>query len=186
MFHLVGGSLFPSLAFVLPRNALLTALGVVTASFIVWEVGRFVNPHIGLWSRRHLAPLLKEEEAQRVTGATCLLAASLITFLVYEKAIAMTALYFLSLGDPVAAAAGGTFGKRRVFNKSWEGTLAMLLTCLTVGLLLSSSSLALRPLLAVVGAVSASVVELLPLPWDDNLTIPLISATTMALSAHYW
>ncbi len=39
------------------------------------------------------------------------------------------------------------------------------------------------PLVAIVGAVSATTVELLPIPIDDNLTIPLFSAGMMTLAA---
>ena len=41
----------------------------------------------------------------------------------------------------------------------------------------------ISPLLIFPGAVAATVAELLPLPWDDNLTVPLIAAAVMAVCA---
>jgi len=39
---------------------------------------------------------------------------------------------------------------------------------------------------AIVGAVSAAIVELLPIPVDDNFTIPLSSVGIMTLAALYF
>jgi dolichol kinase len=38
----------------------------------------------------------------------------------------------------------------------------------------------------IVGAVAPTMVELLPIPTDDNLTIPIFSAGIMTLAAHYF
>ena len=43
----------------------------------------------------------------------------------------------------------------------------------------------LKDKVAIAGAISATLVELLPIPVDDKLTIPLFSAGIMVLTTFY-
>ena len=86
----------------------------------------------------------------------------------------------------LATVIGEKFGRRIVFNKSLEGSLACLVLCLVIGIVMSRISSAMVLPVAIVGAVSATVVELLPIPIDDNLTIPLFSAGMMTLAMLYF
>ena len=182
LFHLLGGSLFPALAFFVSRDALLTALGGVAGLLLVMEIGRFVFPQANRWFIAHFAFFLKAEESQQPTGSTYLLLSILLVFLVFEKSIAITSLFFLAIGDPVAAVIGENFGRRRFFHRSLEGSLAFFLCSIAVGMLLTRTSLEIGPSLVLVGAVAASVIEFLPVPLNDNLTVPLFSALAMALA----
>ena len=130
----------------------------------------------------HLGIILKSEEGFRPTGSTYLLLASLIVFLLFEKYVAIASLLFLSIGDLMATVIGEKFGKRRVFNKSLEGSLACLVSCLLIGMVMTWVGPVMVLPVAIVGAVAATLVELLPIPADDNLTIPIFSAGVMTLA----
>jgi len=132
--------------------------------------------------------LLKKGEGFRLTGSTYLLVSSLAVFLLFEKYIAITSLLFLSIGDLMAAVIGEKFciGKRIVFNKSLEGSLACLASCLLIGALLTRIISTITASIAIVGTIMATVAGLLPVPVDDNLTIPLFSAGIMTLAAFYF
>ena len=186
LWHLVGGSFFPILALFIPKGILLIILGTMTGLFVAWEIVRFASPSVNRWMMLHLGVILKKEEGFRLTGSTYLLVSSLAVFLLFEKYIAITSLLFLSIGDLMAAVIGEKFGKRIVFNKSLEGSLACLASCLLIGLVMTRVSPAIVLPVAIVGAVSATTVELLPIPIDDNLTIPLFSAGIMTLAAFYF
>ena len=180
LWHLLGGSFFPVVALFIPKGILLITLGVITAIFFAWEVVRFNVPGVNRWMMSHLGAILKEEERFRPTGTTYLLLASLAVFLLFDKYVATTSLLFVSIGDLMATVIGEKYGRQVVFsNKTLEGSLACLATCLLIGMLITRVSPSMVLPVAVVGAVSATIVELLPIPIDDNLTIPLFSAGIM-------
>ncbi len=125
--------------------------------------------------------LLKEAESRKVTGATYFVLSALAAFLLFDQSAAIAALLFLSLGDPVAALVGRRAPGIRFFGKSPVGTLAMVLVGMGIAGVLSGAGVADRHWGLFVGAVAAGVVELLPVPLDDNVTIPLVSGGVMAL-----
>ena len=186
LWHLIGGSFFPVLALFVPKGILLIILGAMTAIFVVWEAVRFSVPRVNRWTVSHLRVILKGEERFRLTGTTYLLFSSLAVFLLFDKYVAIASLLFLSIGDLMATVIGEKYGRRIVFNKSMEGSFACLASCLLIGVLMTRISSAMVLPVAIVGAVSATIVELLPIPIDDNLTIPLFSAGIMSLAALYF
>jgi len=125
--------------------------------------------------------LLKETESRKVTGATYFILAALAAFLLFDESIAVAALLFLSLGDPAAALVGRRAPGIRFFGKSPIGTLAMVLVASGIAGVLSAAGVGDRHWGLYVGAVSAGMTELLPLPVDDNVTIPLVSGGVMTL-----
>ncbi|MBI2079201.1 hypothetical protein HYT84_00425 [Candidatus Micrarchaeota archaeon] len=82
----------------------------------------------------------------------------------------------LGIGDAVSTIIGLLYGKNKLFynpKKSVEGTLAFFAASLV-------SYLFIGPLSLVLAAISA-LVESLPVPLDDNLTIPLIATAILYL-----
>lgn len=185
LWHLCGGLFFPVLAFFLPREALLWSLGIITAVFMVWEIARLTSSSVNRWMVSHLGFILKGREYSCLTGTTWLLLSSLAVFLFFDKYVAITALLFVAVGDLVAAVVGGRYTKRRIFNKSLAGSLACFLSCLLIGLVMTKVSPSMVLPVVTAGAVTATVIELLPAPADDNLTIPVFSAGIMALTAFH-
>ena len=126
-----------------------------------------------------LSPLLKDTEDRRITGATYIAFSALTCFLVFDKSIAIVALFFLALGDPIAALVGSRMGGFRVFGKSPMGTLAFVAVAIGVAGILSAANVVSFHWGLVAGAAIAALIELTPSPLDDNLTIPLISGAAM-------
>ena len=163
-----------------------------TGFLVTGEVARRVFPTLNQLFLTHLAVLLKSGEAQQITGATFLAAGSLITLVLFSTEIAALALMFLALGDPVAALVGSRFGRLRTSSffsfgqarrqsKSLEGTLAFLAVALGLVAVFWGAKVFDNYWPAVLGAVVAAVVESLPLPIDDNFSVPLASAVVMSL-----
>ncbi len=176
----MGGSFFAVLAFFVSGNALLIAIGAVTAAFILWEALRFAIPEVNRWVVLYLSPLLKDEERYRPTGSTYMLIATLLVFLLFDEYLAIAAVLFMSIGDPIASVVGETWGKRRLWGKTLEGSGGCLLACLAIGMLPATVG-TISPLVIIVGAIAATAIELLPLHINDNFTMPLGSAGVMAL-----
>ena len=117
------------------------------------------------------------EQKGHLTGATWVLIGSLISILIFTKYVAIIALIFMSLGDTAAGLIGQKFGKHKVGNKTWEGFLAGLIICIIVAI-----NFPFLPLkISLVGALVAMIMELLPIPLDDNFKIPLGSGAIMMM-----
>ena len=117
------------------------------------------------------------EQRGHLTGATWVIIGSLISILIFTKHVAIIALIFMSLGDTAAGLIGQKFGKHKVGNKTWEGFLAGLIICFIVAI-----NFPFLPLkISLVGALVAMIMELLPIPLDDNFKIPLGSGAIMMM-----
>jgi glycerol-3-phosphate acyltransferase PlsY len=181
LFHLFGGLSLAIIGFSLPQMFLVILLSLATFTFLALELVRLKTPAI---NRRFLAlfqPLLREKEAAHLTGASYILIAALISFLVFPKDIAVLSLSFLAVGDAVAGIVGEQVGGRRLFGKTLVGDFACLIACLAVGVIFHYAGLAIPLLAALAGSLSATIMEALPLPIDDNLTIPLFAGIVMTL-----
>jgi len=99
---------------------------------------------------------------------------------IFPRPIAAAALGFTVLGDSFAALVGKAWGRHRFFGKTFEGTAAGLIACLLWSWFLVATGFLTWPV-ALAGALVASLVEMLPIPLDDNLGITLFSGYVMKL-----
>jgi len=93
--------------------------------------------------------------------------------------VAAAAICFLAFGDVAASAVGERYGNLKIGEKSLEGTLAFIIAAAGSGLLLSMAGIALPTGIILLGTFVAAGVELLPLPVNDNLVIPLAAGGVM-------
>ena len=160
---------------------MVVLLSALSGAALVVEGLRLLIPGL---NRRLLARfrlLLKESEERRITGATYVVVAALAAFLLFDKPVAVAAVFFLAVGDPVAALVGTRIGGPRVFGKSPFGTLAFFGAALAVAGALAAGGVVSFGAAVVVGAAAAAVVEMLPLGVDDNVTVPLVGGAAMTL-----
>lgn len=125
--------------------------------------------------RHFFGELLRNHEEVSLLGSTYLLIACLLSIHLFPKPIAVLALAFLIVGDTMAAIVGKWLGRTRIFDKTLEGSLACLVTCYLLTLLVPEVPFRV----AVIGALTATVFELLPIPLDDNFRIPLSAGFAM-------
>lgn len=170
----------PLLAWYLPRplatvllgGALLIALLIeFSRTWVRWARYRFLKR-----TRR----LLRAHERKRWTGATYLAAAYFLVFLLFPKPVAVAGMLYSGLGDAAAGMVGKRWGRHRLASgKSWEGFGAALLINFAAGSLVPGISLGV----AGFGALAAALLEVAPLPLDDNLRTTLGGAAAVALAA---
>ena len=128
--------------------------------------------------RHFFGELLRNHEDARLLGSTYLLIACLLTIHLFPKPVAVLALSFLILGDTVAAIVGKSMGTIRLLG--WK--IARRQRRLLCGLLRPDVLPARDPVpVGLVGALIATVFELLPIPLDDNFRIPLSAGFAMEL-----
>ena len=181
LFHLFAGSSVPLAGIFLPTVPMLAAVGALALASLILDLARFRLAGLNRLFLTWLAPLLKPVEARRITGATYLLAAGFAAFLVFDQAIAVSAMLFLSLGDPAAAVVGSRTPGPRLFGKSPGGSLALVAVCWLVVLVLVQAGVVQYHWGLPAAALIAGLVELTPVPVDDNLTIPLVSGAAMQI-----
>ena len=117
-----------------------------------------------------------------MTGTVPYLLGVGLSLLFYRVEIATAAICFLAFGDVAATTVGERFGKTKISGaKSLEGTLAFFIAASSSGFLLALANIHLMSGIILAGALAAAVVELLPLPLNDNLIIPLASGGMMEL-----
>lgn len=181
LFHIFGGLSVPIAALFLPRMVLLLSLGVATLIFLAFEFLRLRASAINKWFFLYFGSLLRETEGSRLTGTSYMLIASLVALVAFERDIAVLALSFLAVGDAMATIVGKQIGKMRFLGKTVEGDLACFISCVATGLVFYYAGLDIRLLVILVGSSAAAIVEALPLPINDNLTVPLLAGLTMTL-----
>ena len=101
----------------------------------------------------------------------------LFTLLVFPFPASAAAIAIFALGDSTASIFGGLIGKRLPYNKgkTLEGSLSGFVFAFLAGCLFVS------PWIALAGAAVAMFVEYLPLPINDNVVIPIVTAAFLTL-----
>jgi dolichol kinase len=157
----------------------LLLIGLVLVAITI-DVARLHERRVRQFFRSFFGELLREHERFNLLGSTYLLLAALLAVELFPRPMAAAAIGFTVVGDAAAALVGRAIGRTRFFGKTLEGALGGLVACLAWGgFLLVSGFLPWNVVL--IGALVASLVELLPIPLDDNLGITLFSGYAMKL-----
>jgi dolichol kinase len=165
----------------LSRSTVVITLGILVLLELALELARFAVPYVNRWFFRIFNPFVRETEATSATGALYMLIASFLAYLAFETYIAMLAIAFLAVGDAIGAIVGHTVGRTRSLKKTLEGDMACFLSCIVVGFIFYFAGLVNDMTLIVVGSVSATVIEAIPLPVNDNFMMPLFSGFVMSV-----
>ncbi len=156
-----------------------TALAVLLPLFLcllLVDLLRHIHPAVAsLFQKYFFGRVLREGEKATLMGSTYFLFSSILTILLFPKLISIVSLLILILSDTAAALVGKGIGRIPIFKKTLEGAMAFFFSSLLIvwvypNLDRFSGSLA---------ALGATVIEILPIPLDDNLTIPLVAGTLM-------
>ena len=179
LFHLSVGSTIPIAGIFVNNDVMVWALALLAGGSLAVDLARFNLDWLNRQFLRWLAPLLKEDEASHITGATYMVIAALFAFLLFGKDVAVPVMFFLSMGDPAAAVIGRRMPGPRILGKSPGGTAAFVAVAAGAAAVLVGAGAIENHWAIWVGAAVAGLVELASLPPDDNLTIPLIAGAAM-------
>ena len=161
------------------KHALRDLLLAATVVSIGIELLRLHEPRVKMYFRQFFGNLIRRHEKRALLGSTYLLIAALVSVMIFPKEICVAALGALILGDTAAALVGKSIGRVHIFGsrKTLEGSFA----CLVVSFLFAWKVTLLPWDVALVGAVVATLFEILPLPLDDNFAVPLSAGFAMIL-----
>ena len=156
----------------------LKILSLITLCFIVIDISRHFVPLIKSIFSFFFNKMLREHELKgKLTGATWVMIASCVSITLFSKPVAILSLVYMSLGDTAAGLIGQKYGKHRIGNKTWEGFVAGLIVCIIIAINYDM----LPKYIALSGALVAMIMEIMPIPLDDNFKIPLGSGGIMMM-----
>jgi len=172
----IGYSIVPFIyLFFADKNFIVIATGVLSVLMIAIDLGRRKIQWLGNLYMTILGKILRGHEQGTspalFTGGTYIVLSSFICFLMFEKHVAIAAMLITTFCDTAAALYGKHFGKIKVFDKTIEGSIVFFLAGLVVlyfmGLLTGQFLL-----IGVLALFITTIMELLPIQFDDNVVIP--------------
>ncbi len=181
VYHLAGGIGLLSVYFVLNRDRALLFYAGFFLLVLTLDLIRLNVPSMNRIILTKFSSFIRSNEEHRLTGTAPYVLGIGLSLYLYRVDIAAAAVCFLAFGDVAATTIGERYGRTKIGDKSLEGSVAFVAAAVSAGLLLPLAGIAVVPGVILFGAIVAAGVELLPLPVNDNLVIPLVSGGAMAL-----
>jgi len=182
LYHVLGGVGLLSLYYVMGRDKALLFYGLFFLIVIAADIARLKVPAINRFVFTRFGNFIRESEKNKLTGTPPYVLGIGLSLFLYSHEIATAAICFLAFGDVAATTIGERYGKTRIGDKSMEGTIAFAIAAMIVGFVLVSASMNLPITVIMIGAIISAGVELIPLPLNDNLVIPVVSGGVMELA----
>jgi len=167
------------LGYRIEKPSFMLLMSVLIAIFLVLDLVRLSHRRVQRFFHDEFKfKMFKEAERKRLSSMTLFLLGVTLSYLFFENGLAIAACSFLILGDLAAKIIGMNFGKRKLFHKTVEGTLAHLVLCIYTAYVLHVMNFV--PLgVGMLGAIAATICEALPLAINDNVSVPLFSGIVM-------
>jgi phytol kinase len=138
-----------------------------------------------LWQRglKRFSVTLRPEETDgpfTLSGAPWMLVSAILAALMFGHIIAGMGLMILMISDTLAALIGRKWGRHKLKDKSWEGTLAFAVSAIIIvfgyGYFINGLGDVIFVIPALLAVLATTITELYSknLGLDDNLTIPLV------------
>ena len=182
LYHLFGGLGLLGLYYLLGRHSALICYGILFVIVLAVDLARLRIPAFNQLIFTRFGSFIREGERYKLTGTAPYVLGIALSLYAFSLEVATAAICFLAFGDVSATTVGERYGRTKIGEKSLEGTIAFTAAALLSALLLSAIGVHLMTGVIILGAVVAAVVELLPLPVNDNLAIPLIAGGAMELA----
>lgn len=154
-----------------PRGPLAALLLALLGVALAVELGRARSERVRAHFARATGALLRPHEHRRWAGATWLLAAFALALLLFPPAVAVAAMWAVSVGDASAAIVGRVVGRHRIagLTKTVEGSVACAVATFAGASLVARLGLGA----SVVAALAAAAAEAPTRPLDDNVRVAL-------------
>lgn len=185
--------IFIPISFCFLGQSLFLAIFVPIALIVVGlDYFRKKNPKIREIFLKIFKPILRPHEmgGEKLCGASWVALATIITFFLFKKEIAVTAFMILVISDALSALVGKAYPSRPFFEKSYNGAVAFfasgVVILLVCGLIFSV------PFhfyfFGLIALVATTIVESRPSLFhiDDNFTVPLSFATVLTFFELVW
>jgi dolichol kinase len=175
VFHAASGTavVLALLVFPLPRPHLFALLGAVLLAQATIDVIRLTRPSLNRLFFKVFSHLVSPREASGVASSTWYTLGILLALALFPRAMALGGILVLALADPAASYLGQRWGKRKVGAGTVEGSALFALLAFGTLCFFAPWPQALG------AALLTTVIEGLPWPVDDNLSVPLAAAGSL-------
>ena len=104
-------------------------LGLIIATIctVILDILRLSDDRLKRFFFRFFRSLIRSHEEEHLLGSTYFMIAALLSVLIFDKMIAVSALMFLVVGDTAAAVIGKKYGRARYWGKASKA--ASLVSC---------------------------------------------------------
>jgi dolichol kinase len=171
----------PVIYYFISREIALLLLVPLFAGFFMVDLLKNFYPPVSLWYHSTFDSMLRTHELEKkpyLNGATYITMGALILVLFFPKIIVIASFSMVSISDTFAAIIGKAFGKHRFGEKSVEGSIAFFLASLLIVAIVPELNIFIGLLMAITATLTeAFFVRIGSFKIDDNLSIPLVSAT---------
>lgn len=181
LYHLFGGLGLLSLFFIFGGASAPFVYGGLFVIVLAADIARLRISAVNGFVMTRFGSFVRPSEAHKLTGTAPYILGVGLTMLLFRTDLAIVAVCFLAFGDVAATTIGERWGRTKIGEKSLEGTAAFIAAALAAGALLAFVGVQPGLMVIVPGALIAAGAELLPLPVNDNLVIPLVSGGFMEL-----
>lgn len=181
-FHTLGGLFLAVAGYMFPVPLNKALLGILFLTAFTVDTARLRSPRFSELIVSVIGPFMRPSEITTYTGSPAFTAGFFLSFLLFPRHIALAAVVPLVVGDRAAVLVGKAWGRTRIGNKTLEGSLACFVSTLLVYYLAGMGLPSLFPFSIVYlagAALAGTFAEMLPRPFDDNLTMPLAAGTLL-------
>ena len=192
IFHMANGSIIATLYLhYVEHSFAVHTIGIGVCLFYIFEQLRVKYPEYADSFSIISSYFYRAEEQLKESAMIPYAMGLLLTILSFPKIISVVAIFTLATSDPLSALIGIKFGKHPFLeNKTYEGSGAFFITCFlciflpfhfVIGLTVGKNIM-----LSLIWSLLVTAFEVLPSRVDDNLTIPLVTATIGWIITTLW
>jgi len=178
--HLSGFAIPFVCTYLLNRYLIAILVFIVTSLYAISELSRIVGIAFPIFTSITTRAAVKLESYEFTTAPLFYAFGILLSLMIFPPRVGYASIAILTLGDGFASLFGRKFGRKKYpFNKAknLEGSFFGLI----FGFL--GAVFFVDPIRAFMGASAGMLIECLPTPINDNLTIPLTVGSTLMLTS---
>lgn len=196
LWHMCGVLLIAYFHNIVKHDLAIILLSVFSVVFIAADSIRIYSSKVNSVVIDLFRLIMRENEIHRFSGNTFLILGVFFINLFYPFDIVSLTLLFLAFADPLASYFGIKYGKTKILgSKSLEGFIAALVICFTltfsfvyinnghIDIMTKHLELGRIIWISAVAGLVGALSELIPIgKLDDNLTLPILSATGLFIT----
>ena len=182
LYHIIGGVGLLSIYSILGRDRALVFYAILFFIVLGLDIIRLTIPAVNNFMYNRFSSFIRKNEAHKLTGTAPYILGIGLSLYAFSQPVATAAICYLVFGDVAATTIGERYGRTKIGNKSLEGTAAFVIASLAAGSVLLLIGSGTNPWVMVLGSLAAAGVEIIPIPVNDNLVIPIVSGGVMELA----
>ncbi len=162
----------------LTSATVIPVLSVLAFFFVLIDILRVRVPHFKAKINQFMGGIYRIYESKTFSGASYILFGALLSVIIFSRPVAQLVITFTVLGDISAALVGKRVGRHKIIGSSTiEGSLAFFIASFIGSIFITPFPFWLK----LIGAIAATIIEMLPLKIDDNLTVPILTGAFIVI-----